>query len=936
MGSHGPALCGCCAGLDAETPVRIHNAAGQAAVGYRAGAYASFRESLLARLSGSDVPALGRLTTRDDDDVTIALLDALATALDVLTFYQERIANENLLRTATERRSILELARLIGYELAPGVAGATRLAFTLQEVPGSPALAAGPVEIPAGTRVQSVPGPGETAQTFETVEAVEARTEWNAIPVQASAPWRPATGDREVWLSGLGLALQAGDAILLVGRERFEDPGSGRWDIRVATAVEEDEAGRRTRVAWETGLGDVVPPAAGGLGAEAFAFRRRAGLFGHNAPDPRLMSARDTQLGTMTEGSGATLTWHSDRFRIQGSAVDLDAAYPKVTPGSFFALVSNHTDPHPSGLSGYVALYRADTVSYPSRTDFALTGKVTRIEPDTEEGLDDFRERIRENVVLAETEPLAVSETPLPHPMYGETVALARLAPGIEPGRALAVGGKRARIGLRLGTAGGTLQLDEGGTVAVGEGDSLRLAAAPEQLGGAGWTALTPAQFGDVLTGPGGATLRLRLVDRDGRTGALTITASEVRLEPAQEDDEDVAEIAFVGDLPASVTHGRERTTLGLAAPLAHCYDRATARINANVARATHGETVTEILGSADARVPNARFPLRQAPLTFVSAPTPSGRLSTLALRVNDLLWGEADRLYGRAPAERVYAVDVDADAHATVQFGDGIEGARPPSGDHNVRATYRKGIGAAGNVAAGRLTNLLSRPLGVTGVTNPEAAGGGEDPEQDERARANAPLTVRTLDRAVSIRDYADFARAFAGIAKAHAVWVPAGPAPGIFVTVAGESGAAVLPGSDTYDHLLGALHRYGDPLLPVELATYRDARFRVRLSVRVAPDADPGLVLPAVDAALGEAFGFEARAFGQGVSLDEVAAAAQSVAGVEAVHVAELHRTDTPSPALVARLPAAVPQASLTAAPLAAELLTLDAASPEPEPMT
>ncbi|MGH2720630.1 MAG: putative baseplate assembly protein [Actinomycetota bacterium] len=934
MGDHGPGLCGCCAGLDAETPVRIHNAAGRAAVAYRAGAYAAFKESLLARLSGSDVPALGRLTTREDGDLTIALLDALATALDVLTFYQERIANENFLRTATERRSILELARLIGYELAPGVAGSTRLAFTLQEVPGSPALAAGPVEIPAGSRVQSVPGPGETAQTFETVEAVEARAEWNAIPVQASAPWSPGSGDREVWLSGLGLALQAGDAILLVGRERLEDPGSGRWDIRVATAVEEDEAGRRTRVVWQAGLGDVA--VATGLGAQVFVFRRRAGLFGHNAPDPRLMSPRDTQLGTMTQGSGASLTWKSDRFSIQGSTIDLDAAYPKVTPGSFFALVSNHTDPHPSGLSGYVALYRAGAVSYPSRTDFALTGKVTRIEPDTEEGLDDFRDRIRENVVLAEPEPLTVSETPLPHPLHGETVALARLAPGIEPGRALAVGGKRARIGLRLGTAGGTLQLDEGGTVAVGEGDCLRLAAAPERKTGAAWTALTPAQFGGVLTAPGAATLRLRLIDRDGRTGALTIAASEVRLEPAQEEDEEVAEIAFVGDLPASVTHDRARTTLGLAAPLSHCYDRATARVNANVARATHGETVTEILGGGDARVPNARFPLRQAPLTFVSAATPSGRLSTLAVRVNDLLWGETDRLYGRGPAERVYEVDVGADAEATVRFGDGIEGARPPSGDHNVRATYRKGLGAAGNVAAGRLSNLLSRPLGVTGVTNPEAAGGGEDPEQDARARANAPLTVRTLDRAVSIRDYADFARAFAGIAKAHAVWVPAGPARGIFVTVAGESGAAVLPGSDTYDHLLDALHRYGDPLLPIELATYRDARFRVRLSVRVAPDADPGVVLPAVDAALGESFGFEARAFGQGASLDEVAAAAQGVAGVEAVHVAELHRTDTPSPALVARLPAALPQASLTAAPLAAELLTLDAASPEPEPMT
>ena len=67
------------------------------------------------------------------------LTDAWAAALDVLTFYQERIANESYLRTATERLSVLHLARLIGYELRPGVAASTSLAFTLDETAGSPA-----------------------------------------------------------------------------------------------------------------------------------------------------------------------------------------------------------------------------------------------------------------------------------------------------------------------------------------------------------------------------------------------------------------------------------------------------------------------------------------------------------------------------------------------------------------------------------------------------------------------------------------------------------------------------------------------------------------------------------------------------------------------------------------------------------------------------
>jgi hypothetical protein len=178
-----------------------------------------------------------------------------------------------------------------------------------------------------------------------------------------------------------------------------------------------------------------------------------------------------------------------------------------------------------------------------------------------------------------------------------------------------------------------------------------------------------------------------------------------------------------------------------------------------------------------------------------------------------------------------------------------------------------------------------------------------------------------------VSIRDYRDFARAFAGIAKAHALWIPAGPGRGVFVTVAGELGAAVPETSDTYGFLLQALRDYGDALVPLRLASYVDTRFRTRVAVKVGEDADDAIVLPAVAARLREAFGFGAREFGQGVSVDEVSAVAQAVAGVEAVHVAELHRVDAPAPASVPRLFAALPIASLTALPAPAELLTLDA---------
>ncbi len=186
--------CGCCEGVQKITPVVIANRPGLNALIYRVGTHAGFFETMKARLSnfGLDIPGEGGqstriyplqgLTTRASDDPSIALLDAWATVADVLTFYQERIANEGYLRTAVERRSILELARLIGYTLRPGVSASVYLAYTLD--PSS----SGPVEIPAGSRAQSLPGPGEMPQSFETSEKLVAQTEWNTLKPRLTRP----------------------------------------------------------------------------------------------------------------------------------------------------------------------------------------------------------------------------------------------------------------------------------------------------------------------------------------------------------------------------------------------------------------------------------------------------------------------------------------------------------------------------------------------------------------------------------------------------------------------------------------------------------------------------------------------------------------------------------------------------------------------------
>ena len=913
--------CGCCAGVDADTPARVHNPPGLPAIAYRVGRHGDFLASMQARLSSTDTPALAALGTREMSDFSLALADAMATSLDVLSFYTERYAQEHYLRTATERLSVREMARLIGYRLAPGVAASTHLAFKLLEAPG--AAPPEPIQIPVGTRVQSVPGQDETAQSFETVAEIPARVQWNAMPVQTRVPWRPESGDTELWLDGLATQLQPGDAILIVGSDRISDPGGEHWDVRVLSAVLPDNANARTRVLWKHPLGSAFPPMSpAGVGVEVHAFRQRTALFGHNAPDPNLLSGRGSNLAQKIDKSTPS-NWTWKQFQINGTTLDLESANPKITAGTWFALVSNEAGLGSADLPGYTELYRAQRVSQLSRNDFGISGKTTRITPDTTENLSAARFGLRNTLVLAQSERLATVDTPLFHPVHGDTLTLGARVAGLLPGQALAVSGTRQRIAIAAGAQGLSLQLAQGGSVALTEGDELFMTAPASRL--VGLTAITlGAEAFTALLGQPSARLRLALTDRDGRSGTLVAQGHELRLAPARKDDPLVREIAHIADTGQAVLLERDHTQLKLDAALRHVYERASVRINGNVAPATHGETVEALLGNGDAGSAGQRFVLNQAPLTYVSAPTPSGGASTLELRVADVLWTEAPTLYQASPGARVYQTRQDDDGLTTVEFGDGVEGARLPSGQSNVRARYRKGLGVAGNVAAGQLTTLLSRPLGVSEVVNPEPATGGEDGERLERARENAPLTVLTLDRAVSITDYASFARAFAGIDKAHALWIPAGPAQGVFLTIAGVDGAVVPPSGATFASLGAALRSHGDALVPLHLHNHLGVRFRVRLSVKVLASHETDPVLQALEAALRAHFSFARRQFGQTVSVDEVAAVAQAVAGVQAVHVTRLHRVGQ-APGLVPRLFAALPVASLTGQPLPAELLTL-----------
>jgi hypothetical protein len=850
---HAPAdcACDCCTGITEATPQPVANRAGRPEVAYRVGAYPQFRASLHAALTSAARPALAALTTRDDTDLTIGLLDGVACVADILTFYNERLVNEAFLRTATDRVSLAELAKLVGYRLRPGVAASTLLAFHVEAPPSAQLTAAATpfqrlrmptvVTIPAGTPVRSVPAPGETSQTFETSEDIDARPEWSLMPVVTT---RAPQLDGSLTAAGVATQLKPGDTLLFAA-------DLNNWATQPVATVTTHTPANTTLVTWKGSLGVTGP-------VDVFVFRKRLSVFGANAPMWGMMSSQfQTDYKNAVEASAMeTISLEtsflyasvSQVYAIQPSsigqfvkpewpnffivgddldmAVDIDGSQPDVAVGDYLMLV---TGKHRS-------LFKVSEVEELSRAEFALSGKVTRV---TLSGsATDYANHHgdpRGTVVFAVPDQITLVGEPDPTPVAGSTVTVTGDVSGLPAGRTIVV------------TAGDT-------------SDVMTLATA-------------------TVTG----------------SGDLATTT-----------------LAFTGGLTAS-------------------YDRTTVTVFGNVVAATHGETVSQILGDGQAAAPFQRFTLSHAPLTYTRADTPAGADSTLEVRVNDVRWHEKPTLYGAGPRERDFVTSDAPTGEVVVGFGDGTTGARVPTGSHNIRARYRKGIGVAGNVPIGALTQLGSPPLGVTGVTNPVDADGGADPDTVADARTGIPLSVRTLGRAVSLSDYADFARTFPGIAKAHAAVLPVGNVRTIVVTVAGPGGAAV---ADSVAAMLAtALRSHGDPLAAVTVVPHRPAPFNFTMTVRRDAEYEIGKVLAAVADNLSTAFGFDARDFAEPVFRSEVIAAAHRAAGVVAVDLTALARTGGSGLAerLLADGPQPPPLYPPGQPPAGAELLTL-AADPGP----
>jgi ligand-binding sensor domain-containing protein len=408
-------------------------------------------------------------------------------------------------------------------------------------------------------------------------------------------------------------------------------------------------------------------------------------------------------------------------------------------------------------------------------------------------------------------------------------------------------------------------------------------------------------------------TLGWQLLDVSGEAGFITARLGEINFAPALRSGQAVGEMAIASkSQPEPV---KKCTVISLDDSLQNIYDAQTVQVYGNVASATHGETVypSEVLGSGNAAQPHQRFVLKKPPLTYVPSTKPGLAESTLNVYVSTAIqegtlriepgartiivpdervaWQEVDTLFNADKNDHVYMVRTNEKGQTYVIFGDGVKGARLPSGRENVFASYRSGIGATGNLNAGQLTILKTRTAGLRSVTNPVPASGGIDPETMESARSLAPLTVRTMDRIVSLLDYEDFVRTMPGIGKVRVRALYYGNQPLAHITIAATDGSAVSKNSDYYRNLVNTIARYAASAQKFQVDSYEPFLFNLSAHVIFDKQQDQSTGKALIEATLSQTFSFAARDFGQDVEASEVMTLIQNIPGVVSVQLKALY---------------------------------------------
>src|SRR5262245_11621043 len=693
----------CCPCDEFKSPGKPEIAAGLPALPRQLAGFVEYRLAMLRDIPLH--PALSQWRARAGDDLGIMLLEMWAYALDILAFYDERIANETYLRTAVLRPSLRKLVELIGYQPRPALAASVVLG----------AIADGNriVKLPPGTGFRSDAFDGEPPQVFETeVEHTihRLKNQWTLGPVREET-----VSDR--LLLEAGTARLTRDQIVVFVWPVFQAEGTSS----VATGF---------RLGQRRSFGSAAGKVVVAKKVEARAGQSYVELTVEPAPriNPKVRLA---DVRALSPTLSAALT-------VQDTAIVGGAIFQTSTQ-SGVGQFGQATDPTRKAAQLAGAAFRTSTQSGVGQSGVGFTNssqnsgqssiiKLDAVYRQIQQGARILISR-RSEFRLFEVDLASEVEETVPGQATIPVTAL-EISPALPPEWQSALRSLTVHFNL----------LDVGRLTRVAK------------------TALSPDDF--ALPGLPIEGLVEPIPESINKPSSLLLR--------------DAVDNGVFADGTVDINErGEGRVSLAPNTPPFTPGLRAPVTVYGNPLRATRGESVfDEVLGSGDASQSFQSFALGKKPLTYINdLAATNGRRSTLEARVNAIKWREAPSFFGVGPDDEVYIVRLNDEGESVVTFGDGITGARLPTGVENITATYRFGAGAA-KPPAGAISQLARPVEGLRRVVNPVAAGGGADADQPKDIRKNAPNSALILGRAVSIADFEALAREFGGVINAHAEW--------------------------------------------------------------------------------------------------------------------------------------------------------------------
>jgi hypothetical protein len=317
---------------------------------------------------------------------------------------------------------------------------------------------------------------------------------------------------------------------------------------------------------------------------------------------------------------------------------------------------------------------------------------------------------------------------------------------------------------------------------------------------------------------------------------------------------------------------------------------------------ATQGKTVgvspVEKIGESNGQ-PNQVFKLAQSPVINGS----------ISITVGGVNYYEVSYLIDYNSYDPVFSTYTNADNVTYILFGDNISGRIPPN-NAEIFAVYRIGGGAEGNVAAGTIKSIISQAAitpsasGLTvlnqyiSATVTGVASGGADPESTDSIRINAPLSLRSLNRAVSLADYSALCVQVSGIAKAIAI-AQVYSSVTVFFAPYGDRGVDTNDDpTPTFNTLKATVLSYMADKVPANTTiTFQPPSYVTALidaTVTCLPQYKQNIVEANVNAILAELFAFDNVAFADRITLQDVMSAISSVDGVAYSQIIKLVRED------------------------------------------